>query len=461
MSFFDIMQMCIRNLYRRKGRTALTVSGVIIGCCAIVIMVSLGIGMKQAQDQMLAQMGNLTRITVTPSPAKDAHKTLLDKKAVKQMGQLPDVTSAIVKNTLDLGELQLTAGEKNRFQNASATIIGIPEKDLEKMGYTLTDGKYPKNRAFEVLAGQHFAYQFTDSRRPEGKNVVDYWDNEDAKPFFKAMGTELSVAEKKQKKTSEPGENQTASSVAEWKEIQKLKIVGQLKENYDAGEETGSGLIMRLSDMEKLQKQIQKISGQKKAKEYSQVVVNVKDIKGVEQVENMVRQMGFQTYSMESIRKPMEKDARQKQMMLGGLGAISLLVAAIGIANTMIMSITERTREIGIMKAVGCFLGDIRKEFLLEAAVIGFLGGSIGILLSYLVSWLMNHISSLAPGGGDMDMMAAGGMDMMGGGSTVMSVIPLWLAGFALLFSVFMGVAAGYYPANKAVKISALEAMKS
>ena len=106
MSFFDIMQMCIRNLYRRKGRTALTVSGVIIGCCAIVIMVSLGIGMKQAQDQMLAQMGNLTRITVTPSPAKDAHKTLLDKKAVKQMGQLPDVTSAIVKNTLDLGELQ-------------------------------------------------------------------------------------------------------------------------------------------------------------------------------------------------------------------------------------------------------------------------------------------------------------------------------------------------------------------
>ena len=102
-----------------------------------------------------------------------------------------------------------------------------------------------------------------------------------------------------------------------------------------------------------------------------------------------------------------------------------------------------------------------RKEFLLEAAAIGFLGGSIGILLSYLVSWLMNHISSLAPGGGDMDMMAAGGMDMMGGGSTVMSVIPLWLAGFALLFSVFMGVAAGYYPANKAVKISALEAMKS
>ena len=165
MSFFDIMQMCIRNLYRRKGRTALTVSGVIIGCCAIVIMVSLGIGMKQAQDQMLAQMGNLTRITVTPSPAKDAHKTLLDKKAVKQMGQLPDVTSAIVKNTLDLGELQLTAGEKNRFQNASATIIGIPEKDLEKMGYTLTDGKYPKNRAFEVLAGQHFAYQFTESRK--------------------------------------------------------------------------------------------------------------------------------------------------------------------------------------------------------------------------------------------------------------------------------------------------------
>ena len=182
-------------------------------------------------------------------------------------------------------------------------------------------------------------------------------------------------------------------------------------------------------------------------------------MKQVEPVETEIRRMGFQTNSMESIRKPMEKDARQKQMMLGGLGAISLLVAAIGIANTMIMSITERTREIGILKALGCFLSDIKKEFLLEAAAIGFIGGSAGILLSLLISRIMNYVSQNA-GLGD-SLTGGAGLGDPSGASAVMSVIPPWLALFALLFSVFIGVAAGYYPSNKAVKISALEAMKA
>src|SRR5699024_6859470 len=111
--------------------------------------------------------------------------------------------------------------------------------------------------------------------------------------------------------------------------------------------------------------------------------------------------------------------------------------------NTMIMSITERTREIGILKALGCFLGDIKKEFLLEAAAIGFIGGSAGIALSFLISHIMNYVSqNAAPGSG-----LAGGMGLgdAAGTSAVMSVIPPWLALFGLLFSVFIGVTAGYY----------------
>ncbi len=124
---------------------------------------------------------------------------------------------------------------------------------------------------------------------------------------------------------------------------------------------------MRLGDLQSLQKEIAKISGKKVSKEYTQVIIQVDDIGHVAQVEETLQGMGYQTSSMESIRKPMEKEARQKQLMFGGLGAISLLVAAIGIANTMIMSITERTKEIGIMKSLGCYVKDIRREFLLEA----------------------------------------------------------------------------------------------
>ena len=83
------------------------------------------------------------------------------------------------------------------------------------------------------------------------------------------------------------------------------------------------------------------------------------------------------------------------QGILGGIGAISLLVAALGITNTMIMSIYERTKEIGIMKVIGANLEDIRKMFLLEAGMIGFIGGVAGIIISYILSLLMNTVLSI------------------------------------------------------------------
>lgn len=89
----------------------------------------------------------------------------------------------------------------------------------------------------------------------------------------------------------------------------------------------------------------------------------------------------------------MQEQARQQQMFLGGLGGISLLVAAIGITNTMIMSIYERTREIGVMKVLGCKVKNIRSVFLMEAGVIGFVGGIIGVILSYFISFLMNYFN--------------------------------------------------------------------
>ena len=459
MVFFDIFQMSVKNLYRRKGRTLLTVSGVVIGCCAIVIMVSLGIGMKEAQEKMLAQMGNLTRITVSPSPSVSKEKVNMDKEAVRRIRGISGIKSVVAREKLELGDLKLLAGEKNRYQRDYVTIIGISEQDFEQLGYTLLEGKFPDKKPLDVLAGQNFAYQFADSKRPVGKYMVDYWMDENAKSYFKPIGAEISIAQEKEKQQPEQSGQQAAGKKEDWKIIEKITVVGRLREDSDLYEDTSDGLVMRMKDAERLQKQLQKITGQKKSKEYSELYVYTDSIRSVETAENAIRQMGFQTSSMESIRKPMEKDARQKQMMLGGLGGISLIVAAIGIANTMIMSITERTREIGILKALGCFLGDIKKEFLLEAAVIGFIGGLIGVAVSCLVSYILNYVSqNVSFGSGAAESMVfAGGMEASG----AISVSPPWLAAFALLFSVLIGVAAGYYPANKAVKISALEAMKA
>ena len=124
----------------------------------------------------------------------------------------------------------------------------------------------------------------------------------------------------------------------------------------------------------------------------------------------------------------MKKQFAMVQAVLGGIGAVSLFVAAIGIANTMMMSIYERTKEIGVMKVIGCSLGNIRQMFLLEAAFIGLGGGVIGNVLSFLMSAAINALVK----GKEMGMTTG-----------QISYIPLWLVlvslGFAMLVGIFPG----------------------
>ena len=193
---------------------------------------------------------------------------------------------------------------------------------------------------------------------------------------------------------------------------------------------------------------------------YSQVLVKAEDISQVSEIESSIKAMGYYTYSMESMRESMEESARQVQLMLGGLGAISLFVAAIGITNTMIMSISERTREIGIMKALGCYVRDIRMLFLMEAGTIGLLGGIIGLVFSLIISVVINLFAMGAMGGEGITAQII--LQALIGGEEVsrVSAISPGLMLFAIVFSVFVGLVSGYYPANKAVKIPALEAIK-
>ncbi|NLL23648.1 MAG: FtsX-like permease family protein, partial [Tissierellia bacterium] len=137
------------------------------------------------------------------------------------------------------------------------------------------------------------------------------------------------------------------------------------------------------------------------------------------------------------------------QAVLGGIGSISLIVAAIGIANTMVMSIYERTREIGIMKVIGASVRDIRLIFLTEASLIGLLGGVLGISLSIGISQLLNFIFSQTEAGVRL------------GDDAVISIIPPWLILLSLIFSSLIGLMAGYYPAKRATKLSAIEAIKT
>ena len=166
-------------------------------------------------------------------------------------------------------------------------------------------------------------------------------------------------------------------------------------------------------------------------------------MENVADVQQQIVDMGYYAYSNAEWVEQMEGQYAMVQAVLGGIGAVSLFVAAIGIANTMMMSIYERTKEIGIMKVLGCSLGRIRDLFLMEAGFIGLSGGAVGLLLSYGISAIINTLVGESSG------------------YSQLSYIPLWLSGVAIVFAVLIGMLAGLMPALRAMKLSALSALRN
>ncbi|MEG0020299.1 MAG: FtsX-like permease family protein, partial [Oscillospiraceae bacterium] len=294
-------------------------------------------------------------------------------------------------------------------------------------------------------------YGFTNPKKQWPHDRIDPTPDENGKlpkPFVNLTKDKLTLKTQKMNDESKVIEKQ-------------IKIVGKVKQDYSKGYETYSGLIMNLDDLVELEKEYIKINkikvptSKSKERTYRKAVVKVTDMKKVDEVVKAIEDMGYNTSSAASWRDEMKKQTQTMQLILAGLGSISLFVAAIGIANTMTMAIYERRREIGIMKVLGCELKNIRGMFLAESAGIGLLGGIVGIIVSYGLSFILNQVGGSMFGGG-------GGMGMNGEVQKVyLSIIPVWLAVAGMAFSTFVGIISGYVPANKAVKISALTAIKN
>lgn len=444
--------MCWDNLFRRKARTFLSVLGVSIGCSSIMIMLSIGVGMTASQTAWIGEMGDLSVIEVYQMYGGNGttnNQLKLNDDAVNTFKAIPNVETVAAK--LGTGDISFTisAGNNQRYKVSYAEIIGYDADVIESTGYEITDGELPV-KSGTALMGQYFEYMLQDSRRPNGKNMIDYYmyqgtDGKMPDPYLDLVNQTLTF-----EVMDENGKSVYSNEI---------KISGKVKENYAKGYETSQGLILQKNDLLRMINEANKALGKKKTDiEYSGITVKVSDISMVSEVEKQLTDLGYQTSSMESMRESTQKEMATVQLVLGGIGAVSLFVAAIGITNTMIMSVSERTKEIGIMKAIGCFVRDVRETFLVEAGFIGLIGGVAGSVLSFLVSCAINFIAGKSQVLGNTGATIK---EMLFTSPNRLSVIPPWLLLFGLAFSVFIGLASGFYPANKAVKISALEAMKN
>lgn len=497
MRFGDILRLCRQNLWRRKSRTILTVLGVIVGCCSIVLMISLGQGINEQNEKMLKQMGDLSIVTVYTSGGSRTNtgsgttEVKLDDKALESFRSLGNVSGVTPVMNLPYNAT-LKAGSGGRYVADFVQIMGIDMTQFDQMGYKLKDGAQPA-RENQVLAGEWLAYDFMDTLRGGEMRYANRGDGsysctyneatgqceepEDQDPYFDPMKTRLTLVTGTDYQGSSysmqmmgGGSGSGTGSQSETVTVD-LTVSGITKADQSKGYSTSSGLVMDLKDLKALIAKVDPSTAKKTSTTYDQAFVKVTDLSSVPEVESQIKAMGFDTSSYEDMRKSLEEQSRAIQLILGGIGAVSLLVAAIGIANTMVMSVTERTREIGIMKALGCYVRDIRVMFLAEAGAIGFFGGLIGCIISGLISLAINligmtYLSSMMYGapedaaslsfGERLWQALVGGEDV-----TRYSVIPWWLFGFAILFSTLIGLLFGFGPANKAVKIPALDAIKN
>ena len=350
--------------------------------------------------------------------------------------------------------LQVSALGKYGPYEAYLNIQGMPSEALAQLNIQVGEGHLPTDSGeLEFFYGNQVAADFYNPKTYEypyyetGEYVVDFMKD----TVFIIFDQQAYYASQYQSQS--PGEDSGTAVQPPKKYI--IPTAGVEKPN---DENTWSSYGYRvLCDLDALKTTLKRVfrnkaipgqpttSSGKPYKEiyYSEVDVNVDDIDHVKEVQELIQSMGYQTYSNAEWVQSTQQQYANIQAMLGGIGAVSLLVAAIGITNTMMMSIYERTKEIGVMKVLGCDMRNIQAMFLIEAAYIGLIGGVVGLGLSYGISAIINKA-----------VAASGNM-------TDLSYIPFWLAGASVIFAVIIGMVAGFFPSRRAMKLSPLAAIRN
>ncbi len=445
MRINDLVKMGLMNLWRRKGRTILTILGVLIGSIAVILMVSIALGSEKATMEMIESFGNI-RVVQVRGPWPNYHKYYqeegssgmgmekgmrdnegpkLDEDAVKMMESMEHVELVM---PFYRGNLQVKSGK----MESGSSFIACDLEKLQKLGFELGRGRLPKPGEKAIITYPWLSKEFWDPsarekggrmERPEEVEVFGTTLNWFFNDYYGKGGKK-----KRPLRLESVGESQERSEYG-WDIIMDIELFKEIRKN-DIRKYGNYNTFRRDKDKDL----------------YNGIKVFVDNTDNVTAVSDALEELGYSADNQMEFAKEMKKTTGIMTLVLGGIGAISLIVAAIGITNTMVMAIYERTREIGVMKVLGAEVRDILKLFLLEAALIGFIGGLIGIGLSYVGSHFINA--------------AIEGSDFMPPGGEL-SYIPAWLALLSLAFSTFIGVIAGIIPAIRATRLSALEAIKS
>lgn len=444
MKFLDLLRMSSSNLWKRKVRTVLTVLGVVIGVASIVVMVSLGLGLSKSLMEQYESYGSLTQIEVNQPWDDSDESKRLDQALIDEILAMEHVESVYPV-------LETQALAKYGSYECYLQIQGVPVEAFQDMNITVGEGRLPGgDQKLTFFYGCEVLQNFYN---PKG-NGNEYGDVPDIDlmkdPIFIIFDMDAYYA------AGTPDEN------GQTQKPPKKYLINTCGVEASPGEDQWSrygwytycDIDQLIAEMKKIFKN-KVIPGQPATKTgkpykeifYSRLLVNVDNMDNVVVLQKSLTDLGYNAYSQTEWVESQQKTMGYIQAVLGGIGAVSLFVAAIGITNTMMMSIYERTKEIGVMKVLGCDLRNIRSLFLMEAGFIGFIGGVIGLALSIILSFVINKV---AVGVNEY-------MDITGN----ISYIPAWLGLLSMVFAVMVGMLAGFFPARRAMRLSPLAAIRN
>lgn len=444
MKLRELTSLIFLNLNRRKGRVLLTAIGVVIGTAAIVVLVSLAQGLQKNANEQFGNIAELSRVNVSPNweRAMEAMESgpggmpsgempqpdPITPAAIEAFAAIPGV-SAVIPRASVMGGTVMKYGNLEAY----AYIIGVGTDDFSILNYPMKSGVADLKKG-ELILGEEVLKQFYNPSMRPGQEPPP-------PPELQDQTINLEVT----KWTVDENGNGI-----ETKKVLRMKVVGIIQASRS---EADYAVYMSLDQVLDLNAWVNGRRFDPNKDGFEMAMVIVEDRSMALDVANQINEMGFMAYTPQEFIEGVNSFYVVLQVIFGGVGGVALLVAAIGIANTMTMAILERTREIGLMKALGATNKDVLSMFLGEAAGIGFIGGVGGILLSLLIGELINIFGNV--------YFSSQTTSMYGGGGGGISVdMPLWLIVFALLFSTMIGLVSGLYPALRAASLVPVRALK-
>jgi ABC-type antimicrobial peptide transport system permease subunit len=475
MKLDEMTRMAFENLWKTRLRTGLTVLGVVIGIGALVSMVSFGTGMQKNITETFLQNDLFTSMQVLPrkidldeamrgnprammEPRAGKDSVALDQAALEKIRAVPEVEIAFP-------EIRFPVKVRFLGREATTNLRAMPAamgkyKPLNKLASGLFySSDTQKVAIISPRLLRDLKIRLIDPADPKKTTVEDTLKGFRSVNMDSLVGKDIelvtSVLDLAGMMRNPPAAAGPAGSpkLPFSDRTAHFRAAGIAKQT--SGFDQGffeSGLIVPMKSAESLPRfnfsSVWDILSRKSdSGGFSSLYVRVKKMGDLAAVKKSIEDMGFGVVSIADQLEDFKKGFLIFDTLLGAVGTIALIVAALGIINTMVMSILERTREIGIMKAVGGGENDIRGIFFVEAGVIGFVGGIFGLGLGWLVTRIANVIANVV-------------MAKQGGPSMDFFYIPPWLILGAMAFSVCVSLLAGLYPAMRASRVNPVEALR-